>query len=300
MQQLRLVRTTPEALVVSPVDHGVSDGPTPQFALPVDDRLRTAVARTRGRTETGGGEQAPRRPVSPREIQARLRCGAEVEELAGSTGVPLEKVRRYAGPVLAERYHVVQTVRSTHAPGASPSDRRTLGEVVDERLSHEADEGSTTWDAWLQTDGTWAVHLRWTRDGRPLLARWAWHAARRALRPRDDLAQDVATPVSSSDPLALPASARAVERDEPAPAEQVPVPATALSRPGTAEPRTDADDEQAPDGAAPDEAPGREELDLPPVRGSRPQARPRPAAARRGGRASVPSWDDIVFGAHSS
>ncbi|MCL2465069.1 MAG: septation protein SepH, partial [Micrococcales bacterium] len=41
--------------------------------------------------------------LTPREIQARIRAGASVDELAAESGMTLAQIEPFAGPVLAER-----------------------------------------------------------------------------------------------------------------------------------------------------------------------------------------------------
>ena len=47
--------------------------------------------------------------LSPREIQARIRSGARVTDVADEAGVSVEDVEPFAVPVLAELDHVVST-----------------------------------------------------------------------------------------------------------------------------------------------------------------------------------------------
>ena len=56
--------------------------------------------------------------MSPRDIQARIRGGATAAEVAELSGLPLAKVERYEGPVLAEREYVAQQARKVEV--ASP------------------------------------------------------------------------------------------------------------------------------------------------------------------------------------
>ena len=42
-------------------------------------------------------------PLTPRDVQHRLRHGTELTELAAEAGMPLDRLEAYATPVLAER-----------------------------------------------------------------------------------------------------------------------------------------------------------------------------------------------------
>ena len=148
-----------------------------QFRVPVDDRLRAALRgarRSEVRTESA---------LTPREIQARLRAGETAADVARAAGIPVERVERYEGPVLAERARVVQEARAALLPkdaGGAPG--RPLGEVVDARLmAGQDDPDSAQWDAWRRVDGIWLVQL--TSESR--CARWTWDPVVRRVRPHD-------------------------------------------------------------------------------------------------------------------
>ena len=77
-----------------------------RFTVRIDAALRAAV-RT-DRPALGAIQAASSAPVRPREIQAMLRAGRSAEEISESADIPLEHVRRYEGPVLAEREWTAQ------------------------------------------------------------------------------------------------------------------------------------------------------------------------------------------------
>jgi len=82
-----------------------------KFLLPIDERLRAA---SRGdRSRLGQIELALDSPVRPREIQARIRAGETPEEVAAAAGAPLDRVMRFAYPVLQERAQVAGEARRT-------------------------------------------------------------------------------------------------------------------------------------------------------------------------------------------
>jgi len=69
--------------------------------LPIDDRLRIVA---RGQfSRLAQYEIEVESPLRPKEIQDRIRAGETAEEIADAAGVPIERVRRFEGPVLAER-----------------------------------------------------------------------------------------------------------------------------------------------------------------------------------------------------
>ena len=99
--------------------------------------------------------------LTPREIQARIRAGATVAEVARIAGVPPERIEAFAGPILAEREYVAQQARKQHVRrGAQTVPHRTLEEVVTDRLSARGVEPETlAWDSWKKDGRKWAVHL---------------------------------------------------------------------------------------------------------------------------------------------
>ncbi|WP_462202923.1 septation protein SepH [Frankia sp. CcWB3] len=175
--------------------NGRTDGE--QFRVPVDDRLRAAlrgVRRSEVRTESA---------LTPREIQARLRAGETAAEVARAAGIPVERVDRYEGPVLAERARVVQEARAAllpKDPGGVPG--RPLGEAVDARLMGAQDNpAAAQWDAWRRVDGIWLVQL--TSESR--CARWTWDPVVRRVRPHDDAARTLVAPETAEQPAPVPA-----------------------------------------------------------------------------------------------
>lgn len=179
MQDLKLVGVHDDG------EHLVLSTPDGQkYLLVVDDPLRAAVRLDRARLGQLQIETEGR--LRPRDIQARIRAGQTAEEIAEAAGLPVELVRRFEGPVLAEREFVVrqaQAVRVRHGRGESS----TLGEVVSERLAARAvEEDAQTWDAWRGDDGVWMVSLTFAAGSRQRQARWSYDAQLRHVTPRDD------------------------------------------------------------------------------------------------------------------
>ncbi|MDQ1287320.1 MAG: hypothetical protein QG622_885 [Actinomycetota bacterium] len=182
MQDLKLVGVHDDG------EHLVLATPDGQkYLLLVDDSLRAAVRLDRARLSQLQIESGNR--LRPRDIQARIRAGQTAAEIAQTAGVPVELVRRFEGPVLAEREFVVrqaQAVRIRHAKGGST----TLGEIVNERLAtRSVEEHDQTWDAWRGDDGVWMVSLTFEAGSRSRQARWSYDAQLRHVTPRDDEAR---------------------------------------------------------------------------------------------------------------
>ncbi len=164
----------------------VLEGPDGQrFRVRIDDALRAAVRRDRPQMEQRRAEAAG---LPPREIQARIRAGATAEEVAEDTGMAVEVVRRYDGPVLAERRYVAEQAMATrigHESGAP-----VLGDLVTDRLAtRDVSPTAITWDAYRQGQSPWTVEVRFAVGGAERSARWTYDAANRRVRALDDEAR---------------------------------------------------------------------------------------------------------------
>ena len=185
MQELRLVAVSEDgsyAILAVPGRGG-------RFLLPIDDRLRTVA---RGQfSRLAQYEIEVENPLRPKEIQDRIRAGETADEIADLAGIPIERVRRFEGPVLAEREYRAQeaqraTVRSAGDSGPGPR----LGEIVAERLTQAgASPEDARWDSKkARRTATGRCSSMFTAGGRPQLAEWVFDPQRRHVTPDDDQA----------------------------------------------------------------------------------------------------------------
>ncbi|PJI85710.1 septation protein SepH [Luteimicrobium subarcticum] len=156
-----------------------------RYTLHIDDALRAAVRRDRPQLERERAQDTG--AMSVREIQARIRAGATAEEVASVSGLQLERVRRYEGPVLAEREHVVSRARaSLVGPDGSPS----LDELVADRLAARGvDPLDVAWDSARDASGDWHVTAVFAAGGVDRTATWRYDAGARDVTARDDEAR---------------------------------------------------------------------------------------------------------------
>ncbi|HEY5335048.1 MAG TPA: septation protein SepH [Mycobacteriales bacterium] len=94
--------------------------------------------------------------LTPREIQDRLRSGASVDQVADAAGVSSERIRRWEGPIRAERDRAVDLAQRTRY--ARPPDGAVsgpLGRIVTAHLEHHDLVGS--WESHRDADGHWVV-----------------------------------------------------------------------------------------------------------------------------------------------
>jgi hypothetical protein len=157
-----------------------------EYTLPIDERLRAAVRNDRARL----GQIEVENHLRPRDMQARIRAGATAEEVAQLAGIPVERVRRFEGPVLAERAFMAERARKTPVRRPGESTGPQLGEAVSERLLlRGADRDAVLWDSWRRDDGTWEVLLTYRVAGEPHSASWTYDPPRRLVQPVDDEAR---------------------------------------------------------------------------------------------------------------
>ena len=125
--------------------------------------------------------------VSPREVQSYIRGGMSASEVAELTGADIEDVRRFEGPVLAEREHIVNSALAVPvhlAEDAADRDDASFGAVIHRRLE-SLDASGERWAAWKEPDGGWIVKLAFTADEIDHDARWGYDPRRRALSPQN-------------------------------------------------------------------------------------------------------------------
>ncbi|MET8637613.1 septation protein SepH [Streptomyces sp. NPDC004074] len=169
-----------------------------EYTLPIDERLRAAVRGDRPRL--GQIEIEVESHLRPRDIQARIRAGASAEEVAQLAGIPVDRVRRFEGPVLAERAFMAERARKTPVRRPGENAGPQLGEAVQERLLlRGAQKDTVQWDSWRRDDGTWEVLLVYLVAGETHSASWTYDPPRRLVQAVDDEARSL---IGESDDLA--------------------------------------------------------------------------------------------------
>ncbi|MEV7339171.1 septation protein SepH [Streptomyces sp. NPDC093544] len=172
-----------------------------EYTLPIDERLRAAVRGDRPRL--GQIEIEVESHLRPRDIQARIRAGSSAEEVAQLAGIPVDRVRRFEGPVLAERAFMAERARKTPVRRPGENAGPQLGEAVQERLTLRGAEKETAqWDSWRRDDGTWEVLLVYRVAGEPHSASWTYDPPRRLVQAVDDEARSL---IGESDDLSAAA-----------------------------------------------------------------------------------------------
>jgi len=162
------------------------------LALPIDDRISGALHSDGTPHPIGTAVAVANAEVmaslSPRDIQARIRSGESAEDVARVAGVPVDRVLRYAGPVLQERAMLAQHARRTRLKTSDSG--APLAEVVDGRLAqHGIDTEKISWDAFRREDGTWRIIATWPSGKATAQAMWDLDKGRQVVAPHDDMAQ---------------------------------------------------------------------------------------------------------------
>jgi hypothetical protein len=209
-----------------------------ELQLAADDRLRAAIRGDRPRL--GQLEIEMNTSLSPRDIQTRIRAGESLEDVTRLAGIPLDRVERFAAPVLAEREHIAAVAMSASVRRrGETSGHRSLRITVTERLVNRGvDIDTVSWDSYRLDDGRWAVtadylsgtesrHACFTYDPRSRFSVAANDEARRLLGEHPTAPQPVRRPdaapagedteptVDLSDELALVRATREPSADQP-------------------------------------------------------------------------------------
>ncbi|MEO6826098.1 MAG: septation protein SepH [Microbacteriaceae bacterium] len=124
--------------------------------------------------------------LSPREVQAHIRAGMSAEDVAAVTGASLEYIRRFEGPIIAEREHIVASALSVPVhttvevdPLGEPA---TFGTAIRDRLAGLGASGER-WASWKEHEGGWIVKLSFTAEEIDHDARWSYEPRKNALAP---------------------------------------------------------------------------------------------------------------------
>lgn len=296
-----------------------------RFTLPADERLRAALrgdlARL-GQMQIESGEAQMR----PREIQARIRAGESIEQVAAASGMPTHRIERFAYPVLLERSRTADLAQRAHPVREDGPDVQTLGEVVAHSFGLRGhDLSDTSWDSWRGDDGRWIVQLHWKTGRSDNRAHWHFHPGAqggtvtalddaavdlmdpnpnrtlRTVRPVTQLARQAleATPVVAPPVVEEPAPAP-VPTPAPAPAP-APAPVVAEKPRQVQQPVQEKlpEPEPAPAPAKQDPAAAPAKKEQEPA-AEQPVRKDPPPKRGKKNHPIVPSWEDVLLGVRSN
>ena len=262
-----------------------------RFELPIDERVRAAA---RGDARLGAIEDLGN-TLPPRVIQARIRAGETPEQVAEASGTRVERIMRFAHPVLQERARIAEQARESRVRLSEGTTTTVLDKFMGQRLRLiGGDPDGLHWDAYRSDDGTWLVTAAWKAGGKSGTTTWTYDIPARTVTPHDAATTDFAegtrlvrvvpdVPTGAPGPApATPAAARPVTvvRPDDAPAPEV-------------GPR---DDEYVRDVAPDDGSPAVDPLDDPELAEHDTVVLGRTGEEPEDPRARIPAWEDIVFG----
>ncbi|WP_335622274.1 septation protein SepH [Agromyces aureus] len=171
MQELKVIGVENGALLAASDDGA-------RFRIEIDEVLQSRIRQAQPEVHTG-----PK--PSPREIQSLIRSGLSAEEVAQVTGASVDYVRRFEGPVVAEREHMVTSALAVpvHAVIEQDSDDPvTFGLAIRDRLAKLGALGER-WASWKDEERGWIVKLEFTADSIDHDARWGFEPRKQSLQP---------------------------------------------------------------------------------------------------------------------
>ncbi|MEU1962066.1 septation protein SepH [Nocardia sp. NPDC019304] len=191
MRELRVIGVTPDSTHIVCIDTESGQ----KFRLPADDKLRAAARGDLARF--GQIEIEMEATMRPRDIQARIRAGASVEQVTEESGMPASRVERFAYPVLLERARAAELAQKAHPVRPDGPAVDTLIDVVTAAFTARGHniEGAE-WDAWKDEKGYWVAQLQWQNGRSEIAAHWRYQpdAHGGSVSPLDDPASDLIDP----------------------------------------------------------------------------------------------------------
>jgi lambda repressor-like predicted transcriptional regulator len=291
MQDIRFISGDGESLVLE-----TQEGE--KFRLAVDSSIRAAV-------KTSPKNEAEH-VLTPREIQDAVRAGSTVEELATKSGESTDYLYKFANPVLEELEHMVAaalSVRVEIEPDRFNEVRhREFGELMLERLQNGG-ASSTNWRASRTTPFTWEITASFETMGGTGEAVWTFDPRAVSLSPENETAIGLSSQSGFGDapiprlkaivhPTVSPASSETKTSEVEPPTELL----DAFRKRREAAAAFAETEPLEVEDAFPDEV--DEPFEALEVEDLEADSEPTIDASKKG-RAPMPSWDEIVFGARS-
>jgi hypothetical protein len=295
----------------------LEDATGQKFRLLLDDSIRRAFRNEPTR-------QLDSFAITPREIQEEVRAGRSIEEVVQASGAPDEYVRKFAQPVLDELNHAVLNALTVRLEVAGDRFREPtaweFGEIIKSRLAASG-AGIERWYAKKAPDHGYFIYCEFELGDETKRASWSYDPRRLALTPENE----VAISLSSQERIGNAPRLRPVQ-DEPQGltanlAETVDLAADLISRPLAPSVVQEDSNDEPPLSETADlldalrrkraeresveqlephpETEGLRVVEVPPEVYSEDavteEDKPETQAPKKG-RASIPSWDEIVFG----
>ena len=191
MRTLRLVAISDDGKNLILAAEGSDADGGERFEVPIDERLRAAArgdARRLTQIDVDLGTELP-----PRIIQARIRAGETPEQVAAASGTRVERIMRFAHPVLQERARVAEQARDARVRLTEGPPTVALQRFMTDRLRLiDSDIDAVAWDAHRTDDGTWQITGAWRAGAASGVTRWTFDLPSRTVTPFDSATTDFA------------------------------------------------------------------------------------------------------------
>ena len=259
----------------------LTDGSGAKFSLPITETLKTSLTQPRLVSVVPLDE---RPTFSVKEIQSRLRSGESMGSISRTTDWSIEKIEKFAGPILQERAYVIETALKSNLRREVSSP--TLEEATFVQLSnHGVDMEKVEWNTHREADGSWNIVVHYPNVDGTAEANWNFELGNRILTAQDDSARWIAGEAKEARPRTQ--THGFINSQDPTP--------FAPTTPPPPAPRLVAVREEVVvteifDDGSQDEEYFAEELDIEIVDESDPVS---DGVVKR---PKLPSWDDIMFG----
>lgn len=154
-----------------------------EFSLRISDSLRATINQPRLASVRVDQPET----MSVREIQARLRAGADMEDLAREADLPFEKIERFASPILQERAYILSLANNVVIRKSSNKDSLTFIEVVQNKLvANGVSLDKLDWNTHRREDGTWVIKLAYPNSDGHGDAIWLFDLQKRNIDADDE------------------------------------------------------------------------------------------------------------------
>jgi hypothetical protein len=303
----------------------LEDSEGQKFRLLIDETIRRSI-------RNDPNQRLDQPTLTPREIQEEIRVGRSIEDIVRASGAAVEYVMKFAQPVLDELNHAVLNALTVRLE--VPGDRfnepttREFGEIIKARLAASG-AGIERWSALKAPDHGFYLYCEFELGGEQKKATWTYDPKRLALVPEDAFAISLSTSermsppaprlktVQSPEPVSTPNLPDTVDlartlpqtvvtRTEPVQTFSEPISETAdlldalrkkrsereIAETAEKVPQTDFLS-LVPDVQEQDLVTEEDEESFPPTPSV---VQSESTATPKRGRASIPSWDEIVFG----
>ena len=165
-----------------------------EFSIAADEKLRAAARGDLSRI--GQLEIELESQLRPRDIQARIRAGASVAEVAKQAGTSTSRIETFAHPVLMERSAMAARAAICMIDGSAVT--TPVRDVIAARLADLGQATDVDWDAHRASDG-WVLTARWSVGRSRNTAEFTYHpvAGGGTVIARNDIATELVRPERS-------------------------------------------------------------------------------------------------------